>query len=167
MNPRHVEFFLNARAAVISIECLEISHASFSKTYRIVRNSTRGLTVTHEDGLEYEYEYYPLKLENLGARDDLDSGFAVNIGDAGGIIAGEVARVLADDSSLEKPCVTYRAYRSDDLSRPMDGPRRLQITAASYKKEGATFEAKAPSLNINRTGEHYRMDRFPSLRGFL
>jgi hypothetical protein len=29
------------------------------------------------------------------------------------------------------------------------------------------FEAKAPSLNVNKTGELYTFDRFPMLKGFL
>ena len=167
MKQEYVDFFLSAAASVVRIECLEISHSSFSQVYRVVRNATQGITVWHEDGKEYEYAYYPLQIENLGARDDLDSGLAINLGEVGQIFSKEVGRVMADNSSLEKPKVVYRAYRSDDLKKPMQGPDVLEIKTASYKKEGASFEAKAPALNIHSTGELYTMERFPSLRGFL
>lgn len=164
---RYIEFFLDSSPSVARIECLEIRHSGFSQVYRVVRNATRGITVRHEDGLEYAYEYYPLRLENLGARDDLDAGLSVNLGEQGGIVGKEVARVMAGDAILEKPRLVYRAYRSDDLEKIMYGPLELEITTISYNKEGASFEARAPSLNVHRTGEVYRMDRFPSLRGFL
>lgn len=163
----YVDFFLAAPARVVKIECLEISHSQFSQVYRVVRNVTAGVAVTHEDGQQYFYQYYPLKIENIGARNDLDSGFSVTLGDLGEIMAKEIGNVMQGDAKLEKPAVLYRAYRSDILTRPMEGPRKLQIKDTSYNMEGATFEAKAQSLNINRTGELYTFDRFPSLRGFL
>lgn len=67
-----------------------------------------------------------------------------------------------------KPKVLYREYRSDDLSSPMNGPLILEAKQFSFKSDGATFEAKAPSLNINRTGITYSVSGpFRTLRGFL
>ena len=166
-NKEYIEYFLNARACVALVECLEIRHSEFSQTWRVVRNVSSGVTVAHEDGHSFDYEYWPLEIRNLGARDDIDFGIKVNLGDLGEIVPMEIRRVLAGDAVLEKPIVTYRSYRSDDYSKPLEGPLRLEIKKVSYTKEGCSFEAKAPSLNISRTGEIYALDRFPSLRGFL
>jgi hypothetical protein len=68
---------------------------------------------------------------------------------------------------MQKPTVTYRTYRSDDLSAPMFGPVVMEIQAIAMTRQGSSFEAKAPSLNVSRTGETYTIDRFPGLRGFL
>lgn len=69
--------------------------------------------------------------------------------------------------SAVNPRLRYRAYRSDDLSRPIYGPINLDIDAITMKRDGSNFTAKAPSLNYARTGEVYDLDRFPGLRGFL
>ncbi|MDR2893564.1 MAG: DUF1833 domain-containing protein [Deltaproteobacteria bacterium] len=164
---KYIKYFLNAQAGVIRVECLEISHSAFSRVYRVERNIVGGVTVCHEDGQKAHYEYYPLQIENLGARNDLDCGLLVNLGDLGSLVAPELEAVLACDAILEKPLLTYRSYRSDDYATVMDGPRRLEIRQISYNSEGCSFEAKAQSLNINSTGELYTLDRFPSLRGFL
>jgi hypothetical protein len=69
--------------------------------------------------------------------------------------------------TIIKPIVTYRTYRSDDLSGPLAGPYRFEVANIAFQKEGATLTCGAPRLNLNQTGEPYSMDRFPMLRGFL
>ena len=162
----YAAYFLASSSSVIRYECLEITHSHFSQEYRVVRNATRGLTVTHENGQQYSYEYYPLEIENLGASDDLDVGYSIRLGDTGDIIWKEIERVLFNDAILEKPRVVYRAYRSDNLAKPLDGPNNLEMKDVTCAVEGATFEAKAPLVNVHGTGEAYTPDRFP-LRGFL
>lgn len=66
-----------------------------------------------------------------------------------------------------KPQLTYRTFRSDDLSGPLAGPYIYDIINIAFQKEGATFSCAAKRLNLAATGELYSMSRFPSLVGFL
>jgi hypothetical protein len=162
----YAEYFLNSRSNVVELELIEISHPSFSKTYRIVRNAIDGVTVTHEDASEHEYEYFPLKLTPTGASDDLDQTIKVELGDLGQIIPLELDRIANDETFAVKPTLLYRTYRSDDLSAPLYGPVRFQIASITFQKNGSAFEAGAPRLNMTSTGQIYSMDRFTMLRGF-
>lgn len=163
----YAKFFLASRSDVVQLETLEISHSSFSKIYRVVRNAVNGVTVRTELSEEVEFEYYPLRIEGIGIRDNLDFGLKIDLGDLGEILPNEVDRVASDNGYDEKPMVIYRAYRSDNLQSPMFGPLLLEIGGFSFSREGASFEAVAPSLNNIATGELYKIDRFPMLRGFL
>lgn len=161
------EYFLNSSSSVVQLELIEISHSAFTQSYFVVRNATNGVTVTLEDGSSQEFEYYPLKVTPLGSRDDLDQAIRITLGDLGEILPKEIDAVSNSVGFIEKPIVKYRAYRSDDLSEPLIGPWILEVTTFNFNREGSTFEAKAPSLNINRTGEAYKIARFPMLRGFI
>jgi hypothetical protein len=163
----YATFFLNSESSVVKLETLEITHSSFTRPYFIVRNKTDGLTATLENDVEQEFEYYPLQLTPLGNRDDLDQSISILFGDLGEIIPTELDAVAQALTFSEKPQVKYRAYRSDDLSEPLLGPVILEIPSFSMSREGASFEAKAPSLNANRTGELYKLARFPMLRSFI
>lgn len=44
----YYDYFLNSPSSVVELELFEISHPSFSKVYRIVRNSAQGITATLE-----------------------------------------------------------------------------------------------------------------------
>lgn len=164
---RYAEFFLNSKSSVVQLETLEISHPNFTKTYRIVRNAVEGVTVALENGSLATFDYYPLRIENAGVRDDLDQSIKINLGDLGEVLPKELDEVSSNDGFGIKPIVIYRTYRSDDLTRPLFGPVTLEVSTFAFNREGSTFEAKAPSLNINKTGEIYSLDRFPMLRGFL
>jgi hypothetical protein len=161
------EFFLNSRSSVVQLELLEISHSKFTKVYRVVRNSMNGVTVTLETGAQATFDYYPLRIENSGAKDDLDQSFNITLGDLGEVLPKELDNVASLNGFSEKPRVVYRTYRSDDLTRPLFGPIVLEVESFAFNREGSSFTAKAPSLNINKTGEVYRLERFPMLRGFL
>jgi hypothetical protein len=163
----YTEFFLNNTGQIVQLETFEISHPSFTKIYRVVRNATNGITVAHEDGISYEYDYYPLSIQSLGARGDLDQGFRIVMGDLGEILPNELDEVTADDNFGIKPLVRYRTYRSDDLEHPMIGPYILEIASFTFNRQASTFEAKAPSINVNKTGELYKLTRFIMLRGLL
>ena len=164
---RYTEFFLNSKSSVVQLETLEVSHPDFTKTYRVVRNAVEGVTLTLENGNSATFDYYPLQIENAGVRDDLDQSIKINLGDLGEVLPKELDKVSSNDGFGTKPIVIYRTYRSDDLSRPLFGPVTLEVSTFAFNREGSTFEAKAPSLNINKTGEIYSLDRFPMLRGFL
>jgi hypothetical protein len=85
--------------------------------------------------------------------------------DAAAVIEG--ALDIFGGVATGRPRLIYRTYRSDDLSRPMYGPIELELASIDMTREGAAFEAKAPSLNLARTGETFSLDRFKSLRGCL
>lgn len=162
------EFFLNTPSRVVQLELLEISHPNFSKVYRIVRNNRLGCTVTLEDGITTVFfEYYPVKITRSNTDNSLDQVYKIQLGDLGELIPKELDLVSAADGFLVKPQVRYRTYRSDDLSKPLLGPMDLEIVDMPMTREGASFEAQAPSLNNTQTGEVYDFDRFPGLRGFL
>ena len=163
----YTEFFLKSKSSVVQLETLEISHPDFTKIYRIVRNAIEGVTVTLETSQSAKFDYYPLQIENAGIRDDLDQAIKINLGDLGDVLPKELDEVSSNNGFGIKPTVVYRTYRSDDLSRPLFGPVALEVSSFAFNREGSTFEAKAPSLNISKTGEAYKLDRFPMLRGFL
>ncbi len=163
----YTEYFLKSKSSVVQLELLEISHPDFSKVYRLVRNAVGGVTVTLENATQAVFDYYPMRLTPVGVRDDLDHVLKIDFGDLGDVLPAELDRVQAASSFATKPTVVYRTYRSDVLTAPLFGPISLQITDVSFKKEGASFEAKAPALNVNRTGQTYTFERFPMLKGFL
>lgn len=163
----YAEFFLNSKSSVVHLETIEISHPNFTKVYRVVRNATEGITVTLETSDVVEFEYYPLMIESVGVKDDLDQGIRITLGDLGEVLPKELDEIVANSGFGIKPVVKYRVYRSDDLSRPVFGPVNLEVSNFAFTSEGATFEAAAPSININKTGEIYTLERFPMLRGVL
>jgi hypothetical protein len=126
-----------------------------------------GITVTHEDASSYAYTYYPLECKLTGPRDDLDHMLTVNLGDLGELIPDEIDNVREANTFAELPVVRYRTYRSDNLDEPLYGPIELEVKNLNFTSEGCTFEARAPSLNVNRTGEIYSLPRFPMLRGLM
>jgi hypothetical protein len=171
-NP-YAEFYLGSRSDIVQLELFEVTHPNFSKKYRIVRNAINGITVTLEPTIEFPsgevafFSYYPARVTSLEHRENLDSGFKIELGDLGEEIPVELDRVEVNDGYLTKPTVVYRTYRSDNLTTPLFGPFRLQLGEFTFNHEGAMFEAKAPSLNIAQTGEAYTTARFPMLRGFF
>lgn len=163
----YAEFFLNSRSSVVQLELMEISHPNFTKVYRVVRNAVKGITVTLETSASATFDYYPMRIENNGSKDDLDQSLTITLGDLGEVLPKELDSVASADGFSVKPVVTYRTYRSDDLTSPLFGPVILEVESFAFNREGSTFTAKAPSLNINKTGELYNLERFPMLRGFL
>ncbi len=163
----YAEFFLNSKSSVVQLELLEVSHPNFTQTYRIVRNAVQGVSVTLETSESAFFSYYPLQIEMGSTRDNMDQLINFNLGDLGEVLPKEFDEVRRLDGFAVKPTVKYRTYRSDDLTSPMLGPIVLEVETFAFNREGASFEAKAPSLNVTRTGELYKFDRFPMLRAFL
>jgi hypothetical protein len=163
----YTEFFLKSKSSVVQLELLEISHPNFSKIYYLVRNATNGVTVTLEDTSVHTFDYCPMKTSLSNDLDDLDQIIKIQLGDLGEIVPNELDLVEAANGFGIKPTLKYRTFRSDDLLNVLYGPIVLEIKQFTFNKQGALFEAKAPSLNINKTGEIYAIDRFPMLRGLL
>lgn len=165
---RFNDYFLNSKTNVVQVETIELTHPAFTKVYRLVRNATKGVTVTLETGGTAVFEYYPMKISAQHAREDLDQTISITFGDLGTILPLELDRVMTYSGGMEiKPVVKYRIYRSDDYTAPLYGPLTLEAEAFTFDKYGATFEAKAPSINLTKTGEIYNIARFPGLVGFL
>ena len=165
--PDALEYFLNSDRDVVRLELVEISHPAFTQVYRRVRNARDGVTVTLEDGSQAAFDYYPMAITELSDQANLDTGVRIDFGDLGEVLPRELDAAYAADLMNIKPRVVYRAYRSDDLSAPMIGPLHLEAPTFSFKAEGASFEAAAPYVNNNKTGETYNLARFPMLRGFM
>jgi hypothetical protein len=161
------EFYLSSAPHIVRLQLLELSHADFSQSYYLVRNNTRGVTVTHEDASSHAYTYCPMSIKLLGSGNDLDQVLDITLGDVGDIVATEMANVLEQGSMATKPSLVYREYRSDDLTAPLYTSSTLQIEAVVLSKEGAAFRAKARSFNATRTGETYRIEKFPTLAAFF
>ncbi len=161
-----VGFFFGSQN-VPQFDTLEITHPSFSKAWYLVRNNTYGLDAKLETGVAVQFEWCPMRLSSLEDFGSLDYGMNVTLGELGEILPEELERARAADTLRIRPTVIYRAYRADQLDRPMIGPIRLEAQAISRTREGAAFDAVAPSLNVSVTGELYRTDRFEMLLGFL
>lgn len=164
----YAAYFLQSKSSVVFLETVEIAHPSFSRSYFLVRNAIGGIAAPLVAGGPLQaFEYYPLRMRPIGSRDDMEQALEVDVGDLGEILPLELDAIRAAGTLRIKPTVRYRAYRSDDLTKPLVGPLTLELADLSSNQEGSSFQAKAPSLNVNRTGELYRLERFPMLRGFL
>lgn len=165
---QYSEYFLNSRSSVVQLDLLEITHPNFTKPYRIVRNDARGVTVDLSDAEEgVAFEYYPARVEQMGARDDLDSGIKIELGDVGEVVPGEIDAVADAGGFLTKPAMRYWVFRSDILDAPIYGPMTFEVPSFTLTAEGAAFEARAPALNSTKTGERQTLERIPPQRGFL
>ncbi len=162
----YTEFYLNSDSNIVQLETIELSHSDFTQTYRVVRNATNGITATTEGGASVAFTYYPLAIDAGETRENLDQSFKITLGDLGEILPAELDAVATADGFDEKPVLIYRTYRSDVLTAPLYVVT-LEVESFTFNEQGAVFEAKAPSLNINKTGETYTFARFPMLRGFL
>jgi len=163
----YTEFFLKSSSSIYQIECIEISHSMFTQTYYIVRNVPTGVTVVHEDTTSHTYVYYPLRLNMGSDLANLDQSITIELGDLGEIIPTEIDRIRDSNTFDERPVVKYRIYSSGDLTSPIYGPVTYEIQNVTFNKTGCTLEARPPTVNINKTGEIYKLDRFPMLKGFL
>jgi hypothetical protein len=162
----YINFFLNSPAAVRELELLAISHPNFTQIYRVVRNKVGGVDATIDVGVRH-FDYYPLAIQSKGTRADMDYSLQITLGDLGDIIETEMDAVAAADGWMTRPTVRYWTFRSDDLSVPLFGPITLQVVDFPMTREGTSFVAAAPSLNVNRCGELYLPARFSMLSGLL
>lgn len=163
------EFFLGSGPHVVHLELIEISHARFTQTYRFARNAINGVTVTHENppGGSFDYSYLPMQIRRLGAPNNLDQNLRITLGDVGQIVAQEIEEVIRTNAMATRPVLKYRAYSSEDLTVPMFGPTVHEIVTPIFTKQGVSFEATSPRLNLSRTGKLYEVKQFPMLKPFF
>lgn len=160
----YVSFFLNAQGGVIQLDCIEIAHSSFPDVFRYVRNDTSGITVKHEDGLDYFYEFQQMEIGRNNITNDLDQVFSITLAD----YDDALIQAYANLTDNVPPTFKYRVYRDDDLTTPMLIIQTLDIVSMNKDSTGlVTFDAQAPELNSVRTGDAYSLERFPMLRGTL
>lgn len=160
----YMSFFLNAKGGLIRIDCIEISHPSFSKVFRFVRNIPGGISVKHEDSVDYQYthEYFELNRSNVTA--DLDQTVKITFADYKDELKLEVESADYTQPALFK----YRAYRDDDLTMPMIVLETLHVISVNNDSFGmVTFDAKAEGLNDVKTGLVYSIEDYPMLRALL
>jgi len=160
----YTSFFLNAKGGLLRIDCIEISHPSFSKVFRFVRNVRGGITVRHEDGIDHQYihEHFELNRSNVTA--DLDQTIQITFAD----YKDELKREVENADYTKPASFKYRAYRDDDLTMPMIVLETLQIISVNNDSFGmVTFDAKAEGLNDVKTGLNYSIEDYPMLRALL
>lgn len=158
------ETLLRRQSSIRLLECFECSHPDFSKTHRFVRNALNGVTVKHEDGQSYTYNFVPVQIERASNSDDLDQSFNFTLSLLGSDFEDEIENLDSD----KKPIVTYRVYRHDDLENALTVINELAVEKLSTDAEGvSTFTASAARLNSVGTGTAYTFERFPGLKGFV
>ena len=163
-----LKFFLSSTRDVALIELLEIKHSAISRTWRITYYDPKGITVRHEDGQEYHYDYLPLSIVPDGMAADLDSGLRIDLGDLGEMMPAEIDSIAKAGRLNEKPLVYYRIYSSDNLDSPLTGPLVYQVKSVTRNNEGCSLDAAAPLVNASGTGTIYSLDGpFELLRDYL
>ena len=158
--PDYYSFFLNANGGVVALECIEISHPSFPKVYRYVKNDTEGVTAS---GVHFDYQ--PMSIKRNNVTNDLDQTLSLTLADVDDELMNDVKKIHSSAFSKQKPECSFKIYRDDDLSEPMVTMSSLEIPVVSKDTAGlVTFEAQAPRLNSVRTGRLYTIEDFPLLR---
>lgn len=167
INQDYVDYFLNSKSNIGQLDTIEISHPSFERTYYLVKNHLKGFDAVLENGSTVFFEYCPMQVGLGTVKDDLDQTIDVTLGDVGEIVGRELKKIRNNRDTTIKPTFIYRTYRSDDHNRIMYGPITLSIADFQILPSGCSFQAKADSLNVVKTGEIYDLDRFPMLRGVV
>ncbi len=161
-------YWLSGSPDDVRLQCVEISHPAWSKVYRIVQNHADGITVTHEGGLTFAYEYVPLTIQKGSNSDDLDQEITIGVGDLGEDFPKELDAIRASATySKVRPTLNYREYNLSDLTKPQVTILGLEATDYEPKREGAVFVCRAKQMNLTKTGEVYTLDNTPTLRGFV
>lgn len=157
----YTAFFLDSTAGVIALECIEISHPSFSQTFRYVRNDVDGMTA---EG--HVFEYQPMSIKRSNVSNDLDQKMSLTIADMEDDLSIAIRSIRDTEYAKIPPSFKFKLFRDDDLTRPMIELQTLEITSMSKDSSGlVTFDAQAPELNSVRTGLVYSIEDFPLLRG--
>lgn len=157
-----VSFFLDADGGVADLQLIEISHPDFSKVFRYVNSDDPGISVKHEDGIEYFYDYAEFRVDRSNVTADLDQAVSITFSDYN----DELKNAINQSDYLVPASFKYRVYRDDDLNSPMIILETLKIMDVNSDDYGVvTFDAKAEELNNVGTGERYTRENCPCLRG--
>lgn len=162
-----VEYFLNTKSTVGQLDTIQISHPSFEKDFFLVKNHLKGFSAKLENGVDVDFQYVPMQVSLGTVKDNLDQTIDITLGDLGDIVAKELKKIRQSKNNKVKPKFIYRTYRSDDFTRPLYGPVKLSIVDFQLMDTGCSFQAKADSLNVVKTGEIYDLRRFPMLKGVI
>jgi len=166
-NNKEIEFWLAGRHDDVRLECIEITHPSFSRHYRFVRNHADGVRVKHENGNWYDYDYLPVTIKPAKSSDDLQQSFTIGIGDVGTVMPFEIDRLRRGSYPNVRPTLNYRVFLTSDLTTPSTSVLGLEITDNQPQKQGAVFVCKARELNKTSTGIVYTIKDFPGLIGLF
>lgn len=161
------DFYLKGNPNDVLLQLIEVSHPAFSKVYRYVKNAVDGVTVNHEDGSSYFYDYSPLSIKKSKSSDDLDQSLDIGVGDLGEELPQEIDNLYLGAYFNVKPVLNYREYLSSDLSKPFLSILGLEVTDYQMQKEGGQFTCKAKELNLSSTGLTFNLNDYPTMRGFV
>ncbi|OTG78496.1 hypothetical protein B9T31_17565 [Acinetobacter sp. ANC 4558] len=157
----YTSFFLNSSGGVVQLECIEISHPSFTKTFRYVRNDEDGVKIGKD-----VYQYQPMSIKRANVTNDLEQRFSITLADMEDEFSDAIDNIHQSASPRVKPKLVLKMYRDDDLSAPMNEIQTLEIATISGDSTGlVTFEAQAPELNAVKTGRLFTFEDYPLLRG--
>lgn len=159
-----LSFYLNVSGAISEIDCIEISHPTWTKPFLYTSFDEDGISLKHEDGTTHFYEYQDMQIEGSGVTNDLDQVLKITIND----YDDTLIKAYENIQDREPVSVRRRTYRDDDLSEPMRVIQTLDAVSMSKNAKGqVTFDAQAVELNSVKTGDTYSLERFPMLRGTL
>ncbi len=162
------DYYLKGNPDDVRLQLIEVTHPSFINDYRYVQNCVNGVTVSHEDGTQADYQYSPITIKKSKTDDDLDQSITIGVADLGELLPFDIDRLRNDsDNANVKPMLNYREYLISDLSTAIVSVLGLEISDWQPSKEGSVFVCKAKEMNLTKTGLAYTLDQFPSLRGFL
>lgn len=145
----------------MQLECIEISHPSFSQVYRYVRNDEDGVIAGGST-----YLYQPMSIKRNNVTNDLEQTTSITFADMNDSLADAIKGIQKSQRPRERPKFALKIFRDDDLGQPMEQLQTLEIPTISKDSEGLmTFDAQAPELNSVKTGLLYTFKDYPLLRG--
>ena len=157
----YTAFFLNNSGGVVQLECLEISHPSFTKVFRYTRNDEDGVQIGNNF-----YQYQPMSIKRTTVTNDLDQKLQVTLADMEDELMDAIKNIRNSAYPRIKPKINFKIYRDDDLSAPMVEMQTLEAPTISKDSTGlVTFDAQAPELNSVKTGKLYTFEDYPLLKG--
>ena len=162
------QFWLSGNPTDVRLECVEVTHPAWSRAYRFVSNYDLGdLVVTHEDGLQYTYQYEPVIVQRSGSDNTITQSVELSIAELGALIPAEIERAEQSEFRNEKPTLSFREYVLSDLTQPIRSILGLKIQGYKQTYQGVGISATAQILAETKTGSTYNLREFPTLRGFL
>lgn len=157
----YASFYLDAPGSIVQLECIEISHPSFSQVYRYVRNDEDGVIAGGN-----AYLYQPMSIKRNNVTNDLEQTISITFADMDDSLTDAIKNIQKSQWPSERPKFVLKIFRDDDLGQPMEQLQTLEIPTVSKNSEGLmTFDAQAPELNSVKTGLLYTFKDYPLLRG--
>ena len=154
----YTSFFLNNHGGAVILECLEITHSTFTEPTRFVKNDTNGVIAEGQS-----YEYQPMSIKRNNVSNDLEQQLSITLADMEDHFFKQVINTM---DSNTRPSVVFKLFSDQDLVTPLMTMQKLEIASLSKDSAGlATFDAQAPELNSVKTGRIYTLEDFPLLRG--